>query len=284
MTQGERGGRGGMMAGNGFYNAYSVVTLNALIGNLNCKGGFVMNGGAFRMPVPARATTSRLSPARSSHRECPGRNRRTTLGRICPAQGRGQAYPARDVVPNCQGGHRWLTAALRVSLRAQALICGAATRCTYRVCARWSKDLADPKRLPLIVSVDPLINESNAFADYIVPDSIMYESWGWTAPWGGIPTKASTARWPVVEPRATKTADGQPVGMETFYIALATAMKLPGFGADAIADMEGNRYPLQRPEDWYLRGGANIAFAGKAPVQIHVLIPGQCRIEFLDDH
>jgi tetrathionate reductase subunit A len=43
-------------------------------------------------------------------------------------------------------------------------------------------------------------------------------------------------------------------------------MNLPGFGADAIADMDGKRYPLDRAEDWYLRGAANIAFAGKAPV------------------
>ena len=94
----------------------------------------------------------------------------------------------------------------------------------------------------------------------------MYESWGFPAPWAGIPTKATTARWPVVEPKAATSADGQRIGMETFYIALAKAMNLPGFGADAIADMDGKRYPLDRAEDWYLRGAANIAFAGKAPV------------------
>ena len=39
---------GGMMSGSGFLNAFSVITLNVLIGNLNCRGGFVMNGGGFK--------------------------------------------------------------------------------------------------------------------------------------------------------------------------------------------------------------------------------------------
>ncbi|MBS0545510.1 MAG: tetrathionate reductase subunit TtrA [Proteobacteria bacterium] len=264
---------GGMMAGNGFYNAYSVVTLNALIGNLNWKGGFVMNGGGFK---DAGAGPRYDLETFSGEVKPSG----TPLGRNAPYErsaefarrkAEGKAYPARDAwFPNAPGlGTEWLTAALRgypYGLKALILWSSNPMYGIPGIRALVEKDLADPKRLPLIVSVDPLINESNAFADYIVPDSIMYESWGWTAPWGGVPTKASTARWPVVEPRATKTADGQPVGMETFYIALAAAMKLPGFGADAIADMEGNRYPLLRPEDWYLRGGANVAFAGKAPV------------------
>ena len=39
---------GGMMTGNGFYNAYAVMTLNVLIGNINWKGGLVANGGPFK--------------------------------------------------------------------------------------------------------------------------------------------------------------------------------------------------------------------------------------------
>ena len=94
----------------------------------------------------------------------------------------------------------------------------------------------------------------------------MYESWGWTSAWNGVPTKASTARWPVVEPQAAKTPDGQAIGMETFFMALAKAMALPGFGPEAMSDAEGKPLPLERPEHWYLRGGANIAWLGKEPV------------------
>jgi tetrathionate reductase subunit A len=132
--------------------------------------------------------------------------------------------------------------------------------------ARIGKDLADPKKIPLIVSIDPFINESNAYADYIVPDSLMYESWGWVAPWNGVPTKATGARWPVIEPKAGKTPEGCPISMETFFIALAKEMRLPGFGKNVILDMEERPYALERPEDWYLRGGANVAWQGKEPV------------------
>ncbi|PKO55582.1 MAG: tetrathionate reductase subunit TtrA, partial [Betaproteobacteria bacterium HGW-Betaproteobacteria-21] len=259
---------GGMMAGNGFYNAYSVVTLNALIGNLNWKGGFIINGGGFKDAgagprYDLESFPGQIKPAG------------TPLGRNVPYErssefarrkAEGKPYPARDAwFPNAPGlGTEWFTGALRgypYGLKALILWSSNPIYGIPGIRPLIEKNLVDPKKLPLIISVDPLINESNAFADYIVPDSLMYESWGWAAAWAGIPTKVSTVRWPVVEPKAVKAANGQPVGMETFYIALAKAMNLPGFGAEGLADMDGNRLPLERPEDWYLRGGANVAFA-----------------------
>ena len=264
---------GGMMAGNGFNNAYAVVTLNALIGNLNWKGGFIVNGGGFK----DNGAGPRYDLAGFPGQVKPAG---TPIGRNVPyerssefkrRQAEGKPYPATDAwFPNAPGlGTEWFTGALRgypYTLKALVLWSCNPLYGIPGIRPLIEEGLKDTKKLPLIIAVDPLINESNAFADYIVPDSIMYESWGFPAPWAGIPTKATTARWPVVEPKAASTADGQRIGMETFYIALAKAMNLPGFGADAIADMDGKRYPLDRAEDWYLRGAANIAFAGKAPV------------------
>ncbi|NMG42523.1 tetrathionate reductase subunit TtrA [Aromatoleum toluvorans] len=264
---------GGMMAGNGFYNAYSVVTLNALIGNLNWKGGFVVNGGGFKDAGAGPRYDLETFPGMVKPKGTP-------LGRNVPYEksaefarrkAEGKPYPARDAwFPNAPGlVTEWFPAMLRgypYGLKALVLWSSNPVYGLPGVRPLIEKELADPKKIPLIVSVDPLINESNAYADYIVPDSLMYESWGWTAPWGGVPTKATTARWPVVEPKAAKTPDGQAIGMETFFMALAQAMKLPGFGPEGLADMEGRRLPLERPEHWYLRGGANIAFLGKAPV------------------
>lgn len=267
---------GGMMAGNGFYNAYSVVTLNALIGNLNWKGGFVVNGGGFKDAGAGPRYDLETFPGAIKPKGTP-------LGRNVPYEksaefarrkAEGNPYPARDAwFPNAPGlGTEWFPAMLRgypYGLKALVLWSANPVYGIPGVRPLVEEALRDTKKLPLIVSVDPLINESNAFADYIVPDSLMYESWGWTAPWNGVPTKATTARWPVVEPKAAKTTEApgaQAIGMETFFIALAKAMGLPGFGPEGLADMEGNRFPLERPEHWYLRGGANIAFAGKAPV------------------
>ena len=40
-----------------------------------------------------------------------------------------------------------------------------------------------------------------------------------------VQVKASTARWPDCrKPRVAKTADGQPISMETFCIAVAKAL------------------------------------------------------------
>ncbi|SIQ82003.1 tetrathionate reductase subunit A [Aromatoleum tolulyticum] len=264
---------GGMMAGNGFYNAYAVVTLNALIGNLNWKGGFVVNGGGFKDAGAGPRYDLETFPGMVKPRGTP-------LGRNVPYEksaefarrkAEGKPYPARDAwFPNAPGlVTEWFPAMLRgypYGIKALVLWSANPVYGLPGVRPLIEKDLADPKKIPLIVSVDPLINESNAFADYIVPDSLMYESWGWSAPWNGVPTKATTARWPVVEPKATHTPEGDAIGMETFFIALAKAMALPGFGPEGLADMDGQRLPLERPEHWYLRGGANVAFLGKAPV------------------
>lgn len=49
-------------------------------------------------------------------------------------------------------------------------------------------------------------------------------------------------------------------------LVLARKLGLAGFGAGAISDTEGNTFALERPEHWYLRGGANVAWLGEEPV------------------
>ncbi|MDP3511758.1 MAG: molybdopterin-dependent oxidoreductase [Sulfuritalea sp.] len=264
---------GGMMSGAGFYNAFSLMTLNLLIGNLNWKGGLVMNGGGFKDDGEGpRYNLDNFAGA--------VKPKGTPLGRNVPYEkssefarkkAEGKPYPAQSPwFPNAPGlATEWFTGAMSgypYSIKALILWSSNPLYGIAGLRAQIEKDLADPQKIPLIISVDPLINESNAYADYIVPDSLMYESWGWTSAWNGVPTKACTARWPVVEPIAAKTPDGQAVGMETFFIALAKAMALPGFGAAAMSDAAGQPLPLERPEHWYLRGGANIAWLGKEPV------------------
>jgi tetrathionate reductase subunit A len=264
---------GGMMSGSGFYNAYALMSINALLGNINWKGGLVANGGGFKPDGEGPrynldTFAGVVKPAG------------TPLGRNVPYEktaefaarkAEGKPYPAKAPwFPNAPG----LTTELLpgglngypYSLKALILWSSNPMYGIPGLRERIGKDLANPAKLPLIVSIDPFINESNAYADYIVPDSLMYESWGWVAAWNGVPTKAMGARWPVIEPKAQKTPEGRAIGMETFFIALAKTMGLPGFGAGAITDTEGNAYALDGPEDWYLRAGANIAWLGQEPV------------------
>jgi tetrathionate reductase subunit A len=264
---------GGMMSGSGFYNAYAVVMLNTLIGNLNRKGGTLVNGGSFKDvgEGPRYNLESFAGEVKPSGMPL-GRNvpyEKTSEFKRKKADGK--AYPAQAPwYPNAPAlATEWLTSAINgYPYPLKALILWSCNP-LYGVTglrAQIEKDLVDPKKLPLIVAVDPFINETSAFADYIVPDSLMYESWGWAGAWGGVAVKMSTARWPVLEPKAQKLPDGQAIGMETFFLALAKAMQLPGFGPTGLTDSAGQPCPLERPEDWYLRGGANIAWQGKTPV------------------
>jgi tetrathionate reductase subunit A len=264
---------GGMMSGSGFYNAYALMSINALLGNLNWKGGFVANGGGFKdngegprynldtfpgMVRPAGTPLGRNVPYEKS----------TEFGKRKAA---GTPYPASapwfpnapglvtEIIPGGLAGYPYAMKAL-ILWSANPLYGIPGLR------QRIAGDLADPKKLPLLISIDPFINESNAFADFIIPDSLLYESWGWVSAWNGVPTKAMGARWPVVQPRAAKTPEGEAIGMETFFIALAREMKLPGFGDNAITGTDGATYALTTPADWYLRAGANVAWQGKEPV------------------
>lgn len=264
---------GGMMSGSGFYNAYALMSINALLGNINWKGGFVANGGGFK---------DNGEGPRYNLDSFPGmvKPSGTPLGRNVPYEktaefaarkAENKPYPATAPwFPNAPGlttellpgGITGYPYALKALVLWSSNPLYGVTGLRHKI----AKDLADPKKLPLIISVDPFINESNAYADYIIPDSLMYESWGWVSAWNGVPTKAMSARWPVIEPRAAKTPDGRAIGMETFFIALAKAMQLPGFGEGAISDPDGATYALNGPEDWYLRSGANVAWLGKEPV------------------
>ncbi|MDR5900026.1 molybdopterin-dependent oxidoreductase [Halomonas vilamensis] len=260
---------GGMMSGNGFYAAFGVQMLNLLAGNYNMKGGSAEGGGSFngtgagprydlanfpgkRGPQGVFLSRSRFPYEKSSEYQrkvaagespypakAPWRSfAPPTLTEHLPSALDGYPYPIKAVI-GCMANPIYGQAGL------EALI---------------ADKLKDPKRLGLFVAVDGFINETNRYADYIVPDSVMYEVWGFTGAWKGALGKMTTACWPVVEPRQQKSAEGEPVSLDSFFIAVAKRLGLAGFGDDAIPDAEGNLHPLNRAEDYYLRAAANIAF------------------------
>jgi len=261
---------GGMMSGAGFYNAYALVMLNTLIGNLNWKGGTMVAGGWFPDNKGPAYDLAKFPGAVAPKGLPIGRNvPYEKTSEFKAKKEAGKPYPADGPwYPNAPGlATEWISSMVNhYPYGAEALILRN-TNPVYGIpgIAHVVDKLKDPKVVPLIISIDPFINESTAISDYIVPDSVMYETWGFTKPWGGVATKATTARWPVIEPKMEPNADGERVGLETFLIATAKRMDLPGFGDQAIPDAEGNLHPLNRPEDWYLRGAVNVATIG-APV------------------
>ncbi len=124
--------------------------------------------------------------------------------------------------------------------------------------ARVQQSLADPKDLPLIVGIDCYINETNRFADYIIPDRVMYEEYACDRTWGNY-HQCVVAGVPVLEPRTVLNKKGRHVCMEEFLIDCALALKLPGFGKGAIPVKDGKPADLLSFDDWHVRYLSNVA-------------------------
>lgn len=268
---------GGTMSGSGFYTAYAIAMLNTLVGNLNVKGGLVLDAGPFgpfgpgprydfRFKGQAQPKGLALSRNRMAYEQSSEYKRRVAAGEN-PYPAPAPWYPivggalSSELIASGMAGYPYKAKAW-INHMGNFLYGIAGMRNAMY------EDLCDPKKLPLIVCIEPFINETSAIADYIVPDTVTYESWGVSAPWADVIAKTSTVRWPVVEPKVSRTADGQPISLESFLIAVAKRIGMPGFGEDAIGEPNSDkRYPLNSAADFYIRGFANIAYGMKRPVQ-----------------
>ncbi|SHE45097.1 tetrathionate reductase subunit A [Modicisalibacter ilicicola DSM 19980] len=263
---------GGMMSGTGFYATYGIQMLNLLVGSVNRQGGAALGAGKFngmgtgprydlaRFPGMRKPQGIFVSRSRFAYEKTSEYKRKVAAGETpYPAKA-----PWRSLAPPI------LTEQLASALDGYPYPLKAVIGCMANPIYGQAgletvigEKLKDPRRLGLYVAVDGFINETNRYADYIVPDSVMYEVWGFTGAWSGNVTKMTTACWPVVEPLQQKTEEGEPVSMDSFFIAVAKRLGLPGFGENAIPDANGKLHPLDRAEDYYLRAAANIAFTGK---------------------
>ncbi|EKO3991576.1 tetrathionate reductase subunit TtrA [Vibrio fluvialis] len=260
---------GGNMHSNGFYNAFTIMMLNAMVGNINRKGGTMAKAGGY----PTSGDGPRynfnqfagkvapkgifLSRSKFPYHKSSEYRRRVAAGES-PYPTRAPWYPISAPLLT-----EHLSAAMDgYPYRIKAWINHIANP-IYGVPglkALLEEKLKDPKQLGLIVSVDAFINETTTLSDYIVPDTVTYESWGMAGPWHDVPVKTVTARWPVVAPRTAETADGRSICLENFLIDVAKKMQLGGFGDNAIADAQGNWHGIHSAEDFYLRSAANLAY------------------------
>ena len=266
---------GGTMSGAGFYTAYAIAMLNNLIGNLNVKGGWVLDAGPFgpfgpgprynfaQFPGAVKPTGVALSRTRFPYEKTSEFKRKKEAGQN-PYPAKAPWYPA----PGGMSSEMLAAGLLGYPYPVKAWV-NHMSNPVYAICGFENTlvdAIKDPKKLPLFISVDPFINETSALADYIVPDTVTYESWGIGAPWADVVAKSSTVRWPVVEPATARTTDGKPVSFESFVFAVAKQLGLPGFGKNAMSTKEGEPLDLESSEDFYLRGMCNIAYQAGKPV------------------
>ncbi|MGE8548402.1 MAG: molybdopterin dinucleotide binding domain-containing protein [Alcaligenes sp.] len=266
---------GGTMNGSGFYTAYAIAMLNTLVGNLNLKGGLVLDAGPFgpfgpgprynfaQFPGKAAAKGVALSRHRFAYEKSSEYQRRKENGES-PYPAPAPWYPAvgglsSEMIASGLNGYPY-SCKVWINHMSNPVYAIAGFKNAML------DKLKDPAVLPLSISINPFINETNAYADYIVPDTVTYESWGVSAPWADVIAKSSTVRWPVVQPRVDRTADGRPVNLESFLFAVALRLGLPGFGKGVLKDKSGQAHDLLCAEDFYLRGMANIAYGAGRPV------------------
>ena len=115
-------------------------------------------------------------------------------------------------------------------------------------------ELKDSKNLPLFIGIDAFMNETNAYADYIVPDGVNLENWALpNSLWGTI-AKTSVVRYPAVAAKQDRAADGTLIDVEAFYIAVANtkeqyyaaALANLAFDGDGVKDIDKEDLKLSK--------------------------------------
>ncbi len=122
--------------------------------------------------------------------------------------------------------------------------------------------LCDPDVVPLHIACDVFMGEHASMADYIVPDTTPFESFGVVTNEGYWRGKGNSVRWRAKTPDSMKLSDGRYASFEAFCCDVAAACDMPGFGADAIEDVDGKKWPLDDASDYFLKAVANLAYEG----------------------
>lgn len=120
--------------------------------------------------------------------------------------------------------------------------------------------LKDPEIIPLHIACDVIVGEHANLADYIVPDTNPFESFGVVTQEGHWKGKGNAVRWPAKKPETIEISGGRHASYEAFLIDVAKACGLSDFGEDAIPAVDGTLHPLNDACDFFLKGIANLAY------------------------
>ncbi|GAB4536404.1 MAG: molybdopterin-dependent oxidoreductase [Anaerolineales bacterium] len=259
--------RGPVQHTNGYYNGQAIITLNALIGNVDWKGGLTTGGSHWHedgskagQPFPKGDLIS--APGGFSafgihiNRESATYEKSTLF----------EGYPAKrpwypftnelyqNVIPSAAAGYPYPAKILLIQ-KGTPILASPAGHAQIEI-------LKDPKKIPLVLACDVVIGETSMYADYIIPDLTYLERWGHEHTSPDVVTKQSKVRQPMIAPLTeVVTVDGEemPISIEALLIAIGKKLGLPGFGKNGL----GEGHDFNRPEDYYLAMAANLAFGDK---------------------
>jgi tetrathionate reductase subunit A len=260
--------RGPVQHTNGYYNGQAVITLNALIGNFDWKGGLTTGGGHWHedgskagAPFPVDIVYSGAPGGLKKFGVHVNREQaayeKTTLFDGYPAKRPWYPFTAelyQNIIPSMADGYPYHGKIL-VTQKGTPIMATPAGHKQVEM-------LRDPKKIPLFIACDIVIGETSMYADYIVPDLTYMERWGTSHTSPDVVTKFSKIRQPMVAPLTdTVSVDGEemPISIEAFFIAIGKKLGLPGFGKDGF----GPGFNFDRPEDFFLKFAANLAYGDK---------------------
>ena len=258
--------RGPIKHTNGLYNQFAIQHLNTLIGNYDWKGGCTSGAGGWGHKS---GIVSLDKVAGDPGHEGVRIDRTTSFYNTSEAGNLFTGYPAKrpwfpfatfgnyqEVVPSIQDQYPY-------GIKVLITYWNAWPYSTPALRKTWEETVADENKLPLLVSISPLVGEVAAWADYILPDSTYLEKFA--VP--GIPwriNKGTAFQRPVVgkfdgKQIGVRPANGGagnkiPVNARNNYtpalpdtkavldihIGLAKALALPGVGNNALLNSNGN--------------------------------------------
>jgi tetrathionate reductase subunit A len=250
---------------NGFYNVLSWYTLNCLVGNPDHVGGMIKGTTYDRMGAKAKGPFE-LDKMQDSKQVIFGLDilrTRTTYEKSTLFEG----YPSRrpwfplatdiyqEDIPSMGDMYPYQVKILMIYMSA----INYATPAGQTINAI----LADPKKIPLVISNDILIGETSQYADYIFPDLAFLERWEFHGTHPSVPWKVENVRQPAISIPGWQTVkvygEEVPLCTEAVMMAIAERLNLPGFGPNGF----GEGLPFTRPEHYYLKQVANLAFGEK---------------------
>jgi len=275
--------RGPIKHTNGLYNQWAIQHLNTLIGNYDWKGGCTAGAGGWSHKS---GVWSLSKVAGDPGAEGLRIDRAMRFYNKQEAPNLFEGYPAKrpwfpfgthgnyqEVIPSLQDGYPYRLKALITYWNAWP----------YSVPALrnvWEKTVADMNKLPLLVTISPVMGEVAAWADYVLPDTVYLEKF--SVP--GIPwrvNKGTSFQRPVVGAfdkaaigamggvgntiPVDHTNEYSPVLPNTkavldIHIGLAKALELPGVGDGALLNEIGeSKGDLHNSWDWARAMLENIA-------------------------
>ncbi|MCS6953307.1 MAG: molybdopterin-dependent oxidoreductase [Bryobacteraceae bacterium] len=245
---------------NGFYNTLATLcALNLLIGNFDWTGGLVYGAGAYGesggtgRPFQLSSHPARLTPFGIDIIRGGATYEKSTIFSGYPAKR--PWYPLasdvyQEVIPSAGDAYPY-------PIKVLFLYMGSPV---YALPAGHSliPTLLDTDKIPLFVCSDIVVGETTRYADYIFPDLSFLERWEFHRTHPSIVHRVSPVRQPAIaSPNETVRIYGEemPISMEAVFLAIAERLGLPGFGPGGFGTAD-----LRRPEDFYLRMVANVAF------------------------